>query len=183
MTLLCVTLQHISHTYLHMHQWGFGQWGFGTCDIMKSYHSGALSSALFISTAAQCPLHECSLVYLVISLLRLFQTKPPIHSYLLPCTYEQVPVLRMGFLSQGEQKCWYSTSEPPSAGSPGLIVQGQGWCDLPAPVSETVSGSPCYYYYFFVGSWQLCSSLIFVFTPHAEKLKPRFYQAGCDELW
>lgn len=51
---------------------------------------------------------------------RLFQTKPPIHSYLLPCTYEQVPVLRMGFLSQGEEKCWYSLCEPPSTGSPGL---------------------------------------------------------------
>ena len=110
-----------------------------------------------------------------------FQTKPPIHSYLLSCASEQVQVLRMGFLNQGEEKYQYSTCGPPSPGSPGLNMQGQGRHVLQAPVSETVQGSR-YYYYFFVGSWQPCSTLIFVLTPHAEKLKPRFYQTGYDEL-
>lgn len=128
MTLLCVTLQvflcaftayftdifthaplrvwpvRISHTW---HQGELSEWRCQLCFIH-----------LNCCTVSVAPWSIWSFPYW--GTFRLSQTKPPIHSYLLPCTYEQVPVLRMGFLSQGEEKCWYSLCEPPSTASPGL---------------------------------------------------------------
>lgn len=167
MTLHCVSLRvslcaftaYISHTYLHMCQ---VCWASKCFTPMSSCHMSSAASFSISSVSEElsqwcsqlcfthfscCPVSVAWMLPGLLSQspiderLGCFQTKPPIHSYLLPCASEQVQVLRMGFVNQGEEEYQYSICGPPSPGSPGLNMQGQGRHVLQAPVSETVQGS------------------------------------------
>lgn len=187
MTLLCVTQVCLLcvHSVFHAHIYTCTSEGFTHMTSGRAIRV-ALSALLYSSHLLHSPLHECSLgLYWSFywGTFRVIPNKVTSNSFISASLYiwAGASTKNGDFWAKERKSAGYSLCEPPSTGSPGCR-RVRAEVTLPAPYLRQCWGALLLLLLF-------CRKLAavfysdFSFTPHAEKLKPRFYQTGCDELW